>query len=548
MVLVLLIACANVANLLLARATGRQSEMAIRTAIGAVKGRVISQLLTESLLLSFTGGALGMAVGHGGIRALLAMNTAALPLVGPNGSAVNIDWRVAGFALTVSLLTGVLFGLSLALQASRADLTSLLKNNSGRSGTGLRRNMWRAALVVSQTSMAVILLVGSAVLIRSFVALYGFDRGFKTKDVVTMRTSPSGSKYLKAAAMADTIRIGLDRIRSLPGVVAASATCCLPLQGGYGLPFEIAGLQSPTAQDVGATWSTVSPGFFDVFNIPIKRGRRFTDRDDATAPPVVVINEHMAWEYWQGRDPLQDRIVMGRGFTMKEFENEPPRQIVGIVGIVGDVRHAGLTSDPGMDLRMYVPQAQLSDAQNSFLLRGGPLAWAIRTQGDPHGLVPAIQDQLRRTTGLPVSDLLSMDQVVSLSTGQQRFNMFLMTAFGAAALLLAAIGIYGLMAYTVEQRRHEIGIRLALGADASHVRNMVVRQGMLLALAGVLVGLGIASALSRVLKSQLYGIGALDPIAFLAIPMVLSAVALFAVWLPANYASRLNPIDSLRSE
>jgi hypothetical protein len=235
-----------------------------------------------------------MAVGHGGIRALLAMNTAALPLVGPNGSAVNIDWRVAGFALTVSLLTGVLFGLSPALQASRADLTSLLKNNSGRSGTGLRRNRWRAALVVSQTSMAVILLVGSALLIRSFVALYGFDRGFKTKDVVTMRTSPSGSKDLKAAAMADTIRKGLDRIRSLPGVVVASATCCLPLQGGYGLPFEIVGLQSPTAQDVGATWSTVSPGFFDVFNIPIKRGRTFTDRDDATAPPVVVINEHMA--------------------------------------------------------------------------------------------------------------------------------------------------------------------------------------------------------------------------------------------------------------
>jgi predicted permease len=305
------------------------------------------------------------------------------------------------------------------------------------------------------------------------------------------------------------------------------------------------GLQSPTAQDVGAAWSTVSPGFFDVFNIPIKRGRAFTDRDDAKAPPVVVINEHMAREYWKGRDPLQDRIVIGRGFTMKEFENEPPRQIV---GIVGDVRHAGLNSDPAMDLRMYVPQAQLSDAQNSFLLRGGPMAWVMRTQGGARGLVPAIQEQLRRATGLPVSDILSMDQVVSLSTGQQRFNMFLMTVFGASALLLAAIGIYGLMAYTVVQRRHEIGIRLALGADASHVRNMVVRQGMSVALAGVLVGLGMASALSRVLKSQLFGIGDLDPVAFLAIPMVLSVVALMAVWLPANYASRLNPIDSLRSE
>ncbi len=543
--LVLLIACANVANLLLVRATGRRREIAIRTAIGAGRGRVVRQLLTESVLLSATGGALGLLLGYLGIRALLAVNTAGLPRVGEDGIAVGMDWRVVAFAVGVSLLTGIIFGLFPAWQGSRADLNTVLKDSSGRSGTGLRQNKARAALVVSEVGLAVILLVGSALLIRTFVALYAIDPGFTTKNVVTMRMSLTGPKYLKTAGVTDAARDGMERIRALPGVELASATCCVPLQGGYGLPFNIVG--KPPAQGPytgGGGWSTVSPGFFEVFKIPIKQGRSFNDRDDDKSPPVVVINEVMAKRFWKDDDPLKDRILIGGGAAnMKELKDEPPRQIV---GIVGDVRNGVMNADPGPI--MYVPQTQITDAINALNVRLTPVAWVVRTQADPHPLVPAIREQLRQATGLPVSDVHSMDEVVSISTARQRFNMLLMTVFGAMALLLAAIGIYGLMAYSVEQRTQEIGIRLALGAETSRVRNMVVRQGMGLALAGVVVGLGAAWALARLMESFLFGVKSRDPLVFVAVPLVLAMVALLAVWLPANRASRVNPIDSLRYE
>jgi putative ABC transport system permease protein len=379
-------------------------------------------------------------------------------------------------------------------------------------------------------------------MIRSFVALYRVDRGFETKNVVTMRTSLTDPKDLKSIGAADTIRRGLERIRALPGVVAASATCCVPLQDNYGLPFEIIGRPSVTSLDVGGAWSVVSPGFFEVFKIPLKRGRVFADQDDGKAPRVVLINERMAKEYWKDRDPMQDRIVIGGGI-MKEFKDEPPRRII---GIVGDVRAEKLSAPP--EAMMYVPQAQLPDTENAWFARTAPMAWVVRTQVEPHALVPAIREQLRQATGLPVSNILSMDEVVSLSTARQRLNMLLMTVFGGSALLLAAIGIYGLIAYTVEQRTQEIGIRLALGAEASQVRNMVVRQGMSLALAGVVTGLGAAWALSRLMESLLFEVKARDPMVFVAVPMILTAVAVIAVWLPAHHASRVNPIDSLRYE
>lgn len=541
--LVLLIACANVANLLLVRAAGRRREIAIRAAIGAGRGRMIRQLLTESVLLSLAGGALGLLLGYIGIRALLAVNTAGLPRVGENGIAVGIDWRVMAFAVAVSLATGIVFGLFPALQGSRADLNSVLKDSSGRSGTGLKQNKARAALVVSEVGLAVILLVGSALLIRTFLAMYAVNPGFDTRNVITMRMSMTGPKYLKSMGVADTIRDGLERVRALPGVVFATATCCVPLQGGYGLPFNIVG-KPPTEGPFNGSggWSTVSPGFFEVFKIPVKRGRTFNDRDDDKSPAVVVINESMAKLYWKDADPLRDRIVIGKG-VMREFEGEPARQII---GVVGDVHDGGLNQDPRP--MMYVPQTQLTDAINALNVRLTPVAWVVRTRSEPHALVPAIREQLRQATGLPVSDVHSMDEVVSLSTARQRFNMLLMTVFGSAALLLAAIGIYGLMAYSVQQRTQEIGIRLALGAEASQVRNMIVRQGMGLALAGVVVGIGAAWALSRLIESLLFGVKARDPLVFAAVPAVLGAVALLAVWLPANRASRVSPVESLRYE
>jgi predicted permease len=543
--LVLLIACSNVANLLLVRSASRRREIAVRAAIGAGRARVVRQLLTESVLLACVGGALGVLLGYGGVRALLAVNTGGLVMVGNNGAAVTIDWRVMGFALAVSLLTGVVFGLFPALQVSRVNLNTALKDSSGRSGTGLRQNKARAALVMSETGLAVVLLVGAALLIRSYMALSAVDPGFDTKNVVTMNVLMTGSRYSKSAAIASAVRGGLERLRSLPGVIATSATCCLPLaQGTYDLNFDIVGRPSvahSAAQTVG--WATVSPGYFEVFRIPVKRGRAFTDRDDNRAPAVVVINERMAHQYWKDRDPLGDTIVIGRGGGLDSFKDEPARQII---GIAGDIRSEGLDTKPRPV--MYVPQAQVPDAESAFFLRLTPMAWLVRTEGSHRVPVRQVEEQLREATGLAVTDVAPMDQVLRAQTGRQRFNLTLMTVFGSSALLLAAIGIYGLIGYAVAQRRREIGIRLALGAESRHVRNMVVRQGMGVAFAGIIVGVGAAWVLARSIESLLYGVTARDPVVFVAIPAVLIAVALLAVWLPADRASRVSPLEALRYE
>ena len=541
---VLLIACANVANLLLVRATGRRREIAIRAAIGGTRGRIVRQLLTESVVLSLVGGILGMVLGIVGIKALLSVNTAGLPRVGELGAAVDVDWRVLGFAFAVSLLTGVVFGLLPAWQGARTDLTSTLKESSGRSGTGFRQNKARSILVVTEVALALVLLIGSALLIRTAVALTRVDPGFDATNVLTMRMSLTGPRFQSSQVVDQLVRTGVERVRALPGVVDVSATCCVPLQGGYGLPFTIVGraVDGPGPYHGGGGWMTTSPGYFEVFKIPVKRGRTFEDRDDSTAPPVAIINEAMARQYWAKGDPLNDRLVIGRG-VMREFAGEPERQII---GVVGDTRDGGLNNNPGP--MMFIPQAQVPDPVNVLNLRLSPMAWVIRTHTEPRAMSNAIQEELRLATGLPVSDVRAMSEVVSLSVSRQRFNMWLMTVFGSSALLLAAIGIYGLMAYSVEQRTQEIGIRLALGAQAWQVKNMVVKQGMILALAGVAVGLGAAFGLARFIASFLFGVDKWDPMVFVAVPAVLTLVALVAVWLPAKRASRVDPIIALRYE
>jgi len=531
--LVLLIACANVANLLLARVTGRQQEMAIRAALGAGRGRMVRQLLTESLLLSFAGGAAGLWLGYAGIRALLAVNTADLPLVGQNGKSVSLDWRMLGFGLALSFATGIAFGLLPAFQGSRIGLSVGMKSSAGQ------KNRARGLLVVAEVTLAVVLLAGAGLLTRTFLALGGVDRGYDTGNVVTMRTSLTGPKYEKTVAASATIRTTLDRIGALPGVVAASAGCCLPLQTGtYDINFDILGRSKPDDRDVG--WASVSADFFEVFRIPLRRGRVFTGRDDTKAPAVVIINEAMAKHYWPNSDPLGDRILVGKGLD-KYFQGEPARQIV---GIVGDVRFEELGSAPRPI--MYVPQAQLPDAANAQFARMMPLSWMFRTRGKPGALVSPIREQIRQTTGLPVSEVLVMDEIVSLSMQRQRFNMLLMLVFGGSALLLAAIGVYGLMAYAVEQRRREIGIRMALGAEAHRVRGMVVREGMTFAAAGVAAGVIAAWALSRLLESLLFGVRTHDPLVFAAVPILLGMVSWIAVWLPARRASRVDPVEALR--
>ena len=541
--LVLLIACANVANLLLARATGRRREIAIRAAIGGSRGRIIRQLLTESVVLSLAGGGLGLLFGWIGIRALLSVNTAGLPRIGEHGMLVGLDWRVLGFTLGVSVATGIIFGLIPALQSSKTDLTATLKESSGRSGTGFRQNKMRAVLVVTEVALAVVLLVGSALLIRTAVALAHVDPGFDAQNVLTMRMALTGTQYEKSEAVEQVIRNGAEQLRALPGVVEASATCCVPLQGGYGLPFQVVGRPLTDGPfHGGGGWSTVSPGYFEVFKIPVKRGRSFDRRDDGRATPVVIINEAMARQYWPKADPLADRLVIGRG-VMREFASEPERQII---GIVGDTRDGGLNNDP--QPQMFIPQAQVPDAANALNVKLTPMAWVVRTEAAPQSMSAAIQEQIRKATGLPVSDVHTMDDVVSLSTSREQFNMWLMSVFGCAALLLAAIGIYGLMAYSVEQRTQEIGIRLALGAQASQVRRMVVSQGMALALGGVVIGIAAALWLARFISTFLFGVTARDPVVFAGVPVLLTAVAFLAVWLPARRASRIDPIIALRYE
>lgn len=541
--MVLLIACANVANLLLARAIGRRREIAIRAAMGAGRTRLIRQLLTESFLLSTAGAILGTALGFAAIRALLLINTAGLPRVGENGSLVGLDWRVLLFTAGITVLTSFIFGLFPALQVSRVELANTLKEAGSRSGSGMRQNKARSALVIIEIALAVVLLTGAALLIRTSLAIAAVEPGYETKNILTMRMSLAGKRYTTSAAIEGLVRDGTERIRALPGVMAASATCCVPLEGGYGLPFLVVGRPlDKTPFHGGGGWKTVSPGYFEVFKIPIIKGRSFNDRDTAAGLPVVIINQAMAKRFWPNGDPLNDKIWIGKGI-MTELAAEQPRQVI---GITGDVRDNGLKRDP--QPTMYVPNAQVPDALNALNVSITPLAWVVRTANDPMTLSPVIQEQLRQASGLPLSDIRSMTEVVSRSTSRERFNMLLMSVFAGAALLLAAIGVYGLMAYSVQQRTQEIGIRLALGAETGAVRRMVILQGMAFAIIGVVVGAGASFGLARYIRSFLFRVEVSDPFVFAVVPILLTLTALIAVWIPAIRATRINPIDALRYE
>ncbi|HYL37267.1 MAG TPA: ADOP family duplicated permease, partial [Bryobacteraceae bacterium] len=538
----LLIACANVANLLLVRATTRKREIAIRAAVGAGRGRIIRQLLTESVVLSLAGGILGLALGTIGIRALLAVNPGSIPRIGPHAAYVSMDLRVLAFTLAVALITGILFGLIPALQASRADLTATLKESGGRSGSGFRQNKARSILVICEMALALILLIGAALLIRTYVALRSVDPGFDPHNVLTIQMSITGPRFAKTAGVAQLVQDVIPGISALPGVLAASSSCCLPLDGGYGLPFIIVGRPLNGPSHGGGGWKTVSSGYFAVFKLPILRGRDFTDGDDRAAAPVVIINQAFARRFWPNGDPLNDRLLIGKGVG-PEFE-EPARQII---GVVGDSHDNGLNRNPPSI--MYVPSAQIPDGVTALNSAISPISWMVRTRVKPYSLSAAMQNELRQASGgLPVGRIRTMDEIVAQSTRRQDFNMLLLTVFAGAALLLAAIGIYGLMAYSVEQRTQEIGIRMALGAETGDVRGMVVFQGMALVLAGVAIGIAAAFGLTRLIASFLFGVKASDPVVFVAVPVLLSAVALLAVWFPARRATRVDPLDALRYE
>jgi putative ABC transport system permease protein len=540
---VLLIACANVGNLLLIRASGRKRELATRAALGAGRGHIIRQLLTESLVLSLTGGLLGLILGVVGVRLLLAISPGGIPRIGENGSAVTLDLNVLLFTFGVSVITGILFGLIPAIRASRPNLAATLNESSNRSGVGFRSGRLRSLLVVSEMALALILVVGAALLIRTFRNLQSVDPGFNPNNVLTMAMSVSADRFQKTAGVAQIIRDGTDRLNAVPGVTNAAAACCLPLEGGLGLPFDIVG--RPKGNDPstgGGGYFPVSWSYFDTFQVPILRGRNFTVHDDGAAPGVVIINAAMAKQFWPKGDPLVDRLAIG-GNAGPVFR-EPPRQII---GVVGDMRDGGLDQEPAPT--MYIPIAQMPDKVTALNSRITPLWWIVRSRVEPHTLDRPTAVALREATGgLPVGHVRTMNEIAISTISRQRFSMMLLTIFGASALLMAAIGIYGFMAYSVQQRTQELGIRMALGAQAPKIRNMVVRQGMILAGIGVVIGIGGAFGLTRFLADFLFGVKAWDPAAFVVTPLVLSAVALIAVWIPAHRATRVDPVTALRFE
>ncbi|MFP5230969.1 MAG: ADOP family duplicated permease [Acidobacteriota bacterium] len=540
---VLLIACANAANLLLARASARRRELATRAALGAGRGQIIRQLLTESLVLALAGGVLGLILGFAGVRLLLRINPGNIPRISATGPSISLDPRILLFTLGISVLTGILFGLIPAIAASRPNLAASLNESSSRSGTSFRQGRVRSLLVISEIALALILVIGAALLIRTFRNLGEVDPGFDTHNVLTMAMSISGDRFQTTAPVAQLAREGQDRLDAVPGVIAAGASNCLPLASGFGMVFDVVGRPKGNSPFTGgAGFYSISSGYFSSLGIPLVRGRVFTDRDDASAPGVVVISQAMARRYWPNSDPLKDRIQIGAG-AGPAFA-EPPRQII---GIVGDTRNRSVDQAP--DPMMYIPLAQMPDGETALNSKVAPLYWIVRTRDNPYAVLAPVEAALREASGdLAVAHIRTMDEVEARNIARQRFNMVLLTIFGISGLLMAAIGVYGVMSYSVQQRTQEIGVRMALGAQASNLRNMVIGQAMVLALLGVAVGVAGAFWLTRFLASFLFGVKAWDPAAFLVTPLLLCAVALLAVWIPARRATRVDPMTALRLE
>jgi putative ABC transport system permease protein len=468
----------------------------------------------------------------------LAVNTVGLPRIGDHGSAVTADWRVFAFTLLVALVACFLFGLAPALHASHADWSQALKESCGRTSSGHRQAKARALLVSGEVALAFVLVVGAGLLIRSFIALRSVDPGFDSHHVLTLRVSLATPRFQKSSAVAELVRDTVQRIGTIPGVVAASSTCCLPF-GDNLIGGVIINGRPLIGRDHGMVdVTTISPLYFDVLRVPILRGRAFTDRDAMGTAPVVIINQAMARRYWPDDDTFHAALQASLKFP------DVPLDSWQIIGIAGDVHNNGLSQNPTS--LVYFPVAQAPEDLNAYIVRS-PVAWIVRTQGEARSIRLAIEKELIQASGgLPVSGVRTMDEILAESSAGREFNMLLLTIFGTSALLLAAIGIYGLMAYSVQQRKLEIGVRLALGADAAAVRSLVAWQGMRVALIGIAIGCAVAFCLTRLIASFLFGVKPQDPVVFVLVPALLSTVAFIGVWLPACRASRIDPVDALR--
>ena len=525
--LVLLIACANVANLMLARAASRQKEIAIRSALGAGRGRVVRQLLTESTLIALLGGAAGLLLANWGLTFLLRMNEDKIP----RAHEIGLDWGVVAFTAGVSLLTGLAFGLGPAFQTSRVDLHDTLKEG-GRSGSAGTRRGVRGALVVAEVSLAVVLLVGAGLLVRSFVGLRHVSPGFQPEHVIAMQVSLPYKRYPEPGQQADFYRRAMESAAALPGVRAAGAVSSLPMGGDtMSSSFRIEGRPVSPNETLphGDLWSATHD-YFRALGIPLVRGRYFSERDAADAPGVAIIDEVTARKYWPSEDPVGKRISFeGDGDDRKWRE---------VVGVVGHVKNRGLEGEAR-------PQYYVPYPQNPF----SSMAIVVQAEGDPAALAGTVRGAIQAIdVDLPVYRVTTMERLVADSLAERRFSTLLLGVFAAVALLLAAVGLYGLLSYTVAQRRHEIGIRMALGARAGDVLRLVVGQALWLTLAGIALGLVAALALTRVMAGLLYGVSALDPATFAGVALLLLAVALAACLVPARRATRVDPAIALRAE
>ena len=522
--LVLLLVCVNTANLLLARAATRQKELAIRAALGAGRLRIVRQLFTESILLALPSSVLGLLLAVWGVKLLLAAGPDFIPLA----REVGVDGRLLGYLLALSLLTGVLSGLAPALRLSKSDLHAPLKDEVASVSESLSGNRLRSLLVVAEVALSFVLLAGAGLLVRSYWRLEQVPLGVNPQGVLTMGISLPPAKYPEPHQKTAFYDEVLQRVDALPGVQSAAITLGLPLS--ISLVTQVLKEGRPEGTDgerLAAVWTPISPGYFRTMGIPLLKGRVFNERDQANAPNVVIISEGLARQFWPREEPLGKRITVSRNSLPSE-----------IVGVVGEVKNNKLESDSL--LQIYTPYPQRPWPSMSLV---------IRVAGDPLSMTTAVRNQvLAVDKDQPVTGVQTMEQVIAASKSQSRFTTQLISSFALVALTLAAFGIYGVMSFSVAQRRHEIGIRMALGAQAGAVLRLIIRRGMMLTLLGVGIGLGGAWALARLIKGLLFGVSETDPVTFGLIALLLTGVAGLACWVPARRATKVDPIIALRYE
>ena len=525
---VLLIACANVANLLLARSEGRQKELAIRVVLGAGRGRIVRQLLTESMVLSAFGGAAGIALAYALTRGLIALD----PLKIPRVQDIAIDGRVLAFTAAISFVTGILFGIVPAIQSSRADLQPVLKEGGrdSRVATG-----WlRRGLVVGEMAASVVLVAAALLLARSFARLLDVDAGFNPAHVLTLRTSLPNQTYAEPAAMVRAYAEVGRRLRESPEVQSAGAVTGLPLASTRGdWDIRIEGRPTDNQRSIAADWQVVTPGYFEAIGTALRAGRTFTDADAANTLPVIVVNETMAKKFWPGISAIGRRLTMGGNGVW-----------ITVVGVVADVHHRGLDLLPRPE--MYRPHTQ-------FRYGGADapavptMTWVVRTSGDPRAATSYARAAIHAVdASLGISDVATMEQVLADSTSDRRLNMLLFALLGGLAVALATVGVYGVVAYSVTQRTHEIGVRMAIGATPADVVRMVLREGGRLAMVGVASGSVVAVAGAQLIRGLLFEVSATDPLTFAGVAIGVLGVALLASYIPARRATRVDPMIALR--